>query len=163
MDLTFHTNQGCFNYRVGAVILRDGKLLLMHNDKEDIYYTVGGRVQFGESTQEAILREVREELAIELEIDRPLCFHESFYVYELTGEVVHEIAVYYLMKNTPALERIHCTSVTALGAPETLHWVPVAELRNHHAVPTTLFDRLDSLTGGMRVVTEREAAGACPA
>lgn len=155
MDLTFHTDHGCFNYRVGAVILRDGKLLLMHNDREALYYTVGGRVQFGETTAEAVCREVREELAIDMEIDRPLCFHESFYVYELTGETIHEVAVYYLMKNTPALDEVHCESVTGMGAPETLHWIPLEEVGKLDAVPVTLMERLGELMREMQVVVER--------
>lgn len=154
MDLTFHTDEGCFNYRVGAVIIRDGKALLMHNDREAIYYTVGGRVQMGESTEEAVIREVREELAIEMEVERPLCFHESFYVYELTGETIHEVAIYYLMKNTPALDEIHCESVTAMGAPETLHWISLEELDSLNAVPTTLFQLVKQLPEGMKIVVE---------
>ena len=31
MDLTFKTPYGRFNYRVGAIILHDGKVLLMRN------------------------------------------------------------------------------------------------------------------------------------
>lgn len=156
MDLTFHTPEGCFNYRVGAVIIRDGKALLMHNNRESIYYTVGGRVQMGESTEEAVIREVREELSIEMEVERPLCFHESFYVYELTGETIHEVAVYYLMKNTRLLDDIHCESVTALGAPETLHWIPLEKVDSLNAVPTTLFQLVKKLPDGMQIVVENE-------
>ena len=33
IDLTFPMDCGTFNYRVGAVIIHEGKLLLMHNDE----------------------------------------------------------------------------------------------------------------------------------
>ena len=57
-DLTFRTRCGTFNYRVGAVIIHDGRLLLMKNEEEPYYYTVGGRVRFNETTEEAVIREV---------------------------------------------------------------------------------------------------------
>jgi signal transduction histidine kinase len=66
-DLTFRMKQGTFNYRVGAIIIHDGKLLLMHNEEEPYYYTVGGRVHFNETTEETVVREVREEIGIDLE------------------------------------------------------------------------------------------------
>ena len=56
-DLTFRTEYGRFNYRVGAIIIHDGKLLLMRNSEAPYVYTVGGRVRFDETTAEAVLRE----------------------------------------------------------------------------------------------------------
>ena len=44
MDLTFHTPQGRFNFRVGAIIIRDEKVLLVKNPEVPYLYTVGGRV-----------------------------------------------------------------------------------------------------------------------
>lgn len=155
MDLTFHTPKGRFNYRVGAVILRDDKILLMYNDREKLYYTPGGRVKFGETTEEAVLREVREELSIEMEVLRPLCFHEDFYDEQCTGEFFHEIAVYYLMKDTPDLDRIRCESVTELGAEETLHWIDINTVEALDFVPKTLLPAIRDLPLGMVRTVER--------
>ncbi len=116
---------GTFNYRVGAIIIHKGKILLMHNDEEPYYYTVGGRVHFNETTEETVVREVKEEIGVDLEIDRFLFFQEQFFDGKVTGTHIHELGVYYLMKDSPALDHLECRSVTARGAAEELLWVPV--------------------------------------
>ncbi len=64
MDITFKTEEGKFNYRTGAIIIREGKLLAMR-DKSPYYYLPGGRVHLHERVEDAVLREVREELGVE--------------------------------------------------------------------------------------------------
>lgn len=54
----------------GVVIIRDGKTLLAkrHGSHAEGYYgSLGGHVEFGESPIEAVKREAREELDIEIE------------------------------------------------------------------------------------------------
>ena len=137
--------QGTFNYRVGAIIIHDGKLLLMHNEEEPYYYTVGGRVHFNETTEETVVREVREEIGVDLEIDRFLFFQEQFFDGKVTGTHIHELGVYYLMKDSPALEKLECHSVTARGVAEELHWVPLEETGSLYIVPESIAARLRSL------------------
>ena len=70
MDCTFKTPEGKFNLRVGAVIT-DGKRVLVSKDgSHSFYWVTGGRVKLGETTEEAILREIREELGVEAEVAR---------------------------------------------------------------------------------------------
>lgn len=154
MDLTFETANGILNYRVGAVIRHKGKLLLMRNTRDAYSYTVGGRVHLGESAEDAVVREVREELAIEMEIDHPLCFHQDFFNSRSTGQAIHEIAIYFLMKDTPDLERIHCESVTAAGASETPIWAAPEELDELDVVPVTLVPLLKELPENMTIITQ---------
>ena len=145
VDLTFRTRCGTFNYRVGAVIIHDGKYLLMKNDEEPYYYTVGGRVRFDETTEETVLREVEEEIGVKLEIDRFLFFQEQFFDGKVTGTHIHELGVYYLMKDSPLLENLTCRSVTARGVAEELCWIPAGEIGNHYIVPESISARLASL------------------
>ena len=49
MDLTFNTLDGKFNYRVGAIIIHDNKLLVVKNRKATYFYSVGGRVNYNET------------------------------------------------------------------------------------------------------------------
>lgn len=46
---------------VRAIILRDGKLLMIHSRKNDEYKFPGGGLESGESPHEALVREAREE------------------------------------------------------------------------------------------------------
>lgn len=52
---------------VGAVVLRDGRLLLVRRGNEPLrgrWVVPGGRVEWGERLEEAVVREVREETGI---------------------------------------------------------------------------------------------------
>ncbi|MDO5476362.1 MAG: NUDIX domain-containing protein [Eubacteriales bacterium] len=144
-DLTFQLENGCFNYRTGAIIVHNGRLLLMKNSEEPYYYSVGGRVHFNETTEEAVVREVREEIGVDLEIERFLFFQEQFFDGKVTGTHIHELGVYYLMKDSPALENIECHSVTARGVPEELVWIPLDEINKYYIVPESVAARLGSL------------------
>ena len=62
LDLTLKTREGYFNYRVAGVIIKDDKILAQRNTKTNEYYLPGGRVVFGETSEEALLREIEEEL-----------------------------------------------------------------------------------------------------
>lgn len=56
---------------VGAVIVRDEKILLLRRIKppEKGHWTIpGGSVEFGEAIEEAILRELREEIGVEAKV-----------------------------------------------------------------------------------------------
>lgn len=81
MDLTLKTKEGYFNYRVAAVIVNDGKILAQRNTKTNEYYLPGGRVVFGETSEEALLREMEEELKIDITDYKPLWLNECFFVY----------------------------------------------------------------------------------
>jgi 8-oxo-dGTP diphosphatase len=57
--------------RVSGFLVRDGALLLVaHKKKGEIYWLLpGGGVNFGESMERALVREFREELGIDVEVD----------------------------------------------------------------------------------------------
>ena len=103
-DLTLPVGSGFVNVRVGAIIQKDGKFLMVGNDREDYCYSVGGRIQFGETAEEAVVREVFEETGVKLEIDRLGFIHENYFYgdapYNL-GKLIYEISFFFYMK-TPA-------------------------------------------------------------
>ncbi len=77
MDISFKTEQGRFNYRVCAIINKN-KLLAMHDENSPYYYLPGSRVALHETAENAVLREVKEELNIDAGIIRPLWFNSEF-------------------------------------------------------------------------------------
>ena len=60
-DITLKCDDGFINIRVGAIILKDNRFLMTGNKREDYLYSVGGRIKFGETAKEAVIREVFEE------------------------------------------------------------------------------------------------------
>lgn len=92
-DLTLKTESGYFNHRVAAVIICDNKLLAQKNTKDNSYYLVGGRVRFGESSKDALVREIKEELGVTLTDLKPIWINECFF--DDDGKSYHEIGIYY--------------------------------------------------------------------
>ena len=62
MDISYVWEKQKFNYRVCAIMLSDGKILAMHDERSPYFYLPGGRVKLGETAEQAVVREVQEEL-----------------------------------------------------------------------------------------------------
>ncbi len=97
MDLTFHTEEGSFNCRVAAIVIRDDRLLVMRNDPQSHYYLPGGRVALGETAEQAVARELEEELGVTAAVVRPLWLHQNFFTPDGTCRRYHELCFYFLM------------------------------------------------------------------
>ena len=85
-----------FNYRVVGVAIHDGSVLLHRADHEAFWTLPGGRAEHGETAEETLEREMREELATDVAVVRLLWFVENFFEYD--GRSYHEIALYFLMQ-----------------------------------------------------------------
>ena len=79
-DLCIDYDGGVVNIRVGAIILKDGKFLMVSHPAVDYLYSVGGRIRFGETAAEAVVREVREETGRTLEVDRLGFVTEDYFI-----------------------------------------------------------------------------------
>lgn len=57
---------------VRAIVIKDGSLLVMHRNKFGKEYETlpGGNIEIGETTEQALLRELSEETSILVEVDR---------------------------------------------------------------------------------------------
>lgn len=97
MDISFRTDEGRFNYRVAGIIIHDDKLLIMKDEHSPYYYIPGGRVAMNELSEEAIIREIREELNAEVKVNRMLWVNENFFTEKIFNENCHEICFYYLL------------------------------------------------------------------
>lgn len=124
-DLTLAVDNGFVNIRVGAIIIKNGKFLMVKNDAADYLYSVGGRIKYGETSEEAVRREVFEETGINLEIDRLGFVHENFFYGDTgktLGKPIYEISFFYFMK-TPSDFTPKCQSCNDIGEKEGLVWV----------------------------------------
>ena len=124
-DMCVPCGEGFVNIRVGAIIESEGKFLMVGNTDVDYVYSVGGRIQFGETAREAVVREVWEETGVTMEVDR-LAFVEENYFYADTpskmGKVIYEIGYYFYMKVPVGFVPV-CESATADDQKEFLRWV----------------------------------------
>ncbi|MDE6411391.1 MAG: NUDIX domain-containing protein [Clostridia bacterium] len=124
-DMTAACENGLLNVRVGAIILQNGKFLMVGNERNDYLYSVGGRVKFGETAEEAIVREVLEETGVKMEIDRLGFIHENYFYGDSPaklGKLIYEISFFFYMKLPPDFS-LKSGSFTEDDSKEYLKWV----------------------------------------
>ena len=99
-DMCVACGDGFLNIRSGAIIMKDGKILMVGNDR-DYLYSVGGRIKFGETAEEAVVREVFEETGVQMEIDRLGFVHENYFYGDMPSnlnKLIYEISFFFYMK-----------------------------------------------------------------
>ena len=156
-DCGFTKEDNWFRYRAAAIIIEDGCILVVGNDKENYFYSVGGGVHMNEKAEDAVIREVLEETGARYQIDRLAIIHENFWngngAYD-KGLHCHEIALYYLMKPRGTKE-LNSNSLTHFNDRETMHWIPIKEIDNYTIYPTFLKDYLlSNHTGIEHIITD---------
>jgi ADP-ribose pyrophosphatase YjhB (NUDIX family) len=137
-DITLEVGNGYFIHKVGAIIIHDNNVLMVKNENHSCFYAVGGRVNFGETSEIAVLREVYEETGINFEIDRLAYVHENYFIadfLDIDDAFCHELALYYLMKQSCKAKYVECASVGADGGTESLHWLPITDLSSYELFP----------------------------
>ena len=130
-DMSVSCGEGIINIRVGAIILKKGHFLMVRNHLSDYFYSVGGRIKFGETAEEAVVREVFEETGVRMEIDHLGFVQENYFIADVPsklGKEVYELGYYFYMKVPEDFEPV-CNSITEDGQTEYLEWVSPDEPR----------------------------------
>ena len=125
---------GLVNIRVGAIIQKDDKFLMVGNDRFDHLYSVGGLIKFGETAEEAVVREVFEETGVKMEVDRLGFVHENFFRGDSDakkGNIIYEISFFFYMKVPENFEPI-CMSFDEDQNKEFLEWISVEDERTYY-------------------------------
>ena len=128
-DMCVACDDGILNIRVGAIIMKDSKILMIGNEKVDYLYSVGGRIKFGETAEEAIIREVFEETGVVMEIDHLGFVHENYFYGDSSsnfGKLIYEISFYFYM-SVPSDFTPISESFTEDNSKEHLKWVSFDE------------------------------------
>ena len=156
MDITFCTEQGRFNYRVCAIIINDDKLLAMHDERSPYYYLPGGRVKLHETAEEAIIRELQEELRINAKIIRPLWLNQSFFTEDVNHEQYHELCLYFLIdiSETSLLKRGTQFIVNENNHTHCFEWLSFERLKEEYLYPLFIKESINHLPSQLMLRTE---------
>lgn len=146
-DFKVNINEGEFSFRVAALIIENGKLLIAKHIDNDCYYTVGGRVMLNETSTEAVIREVFEETGYHFKIDRLVFIQERFF--EHCEKRYHEIVFFYLMEKNDNVKIID-GRFTDQGEKESLYWVHVDNLSQINLIPNFIKTRLKNIDNSIQ-------------
>ena len=137
-DITVKIGEHLFNYRVAAIVRRKNDYLVCRSKRDNFCYLPGGRVKDGESSLEAVVRELQEELEVVAKVERLAFSVENFF--SLRGKRVHELCLYYevVLPGSELLLRV-------ADDDDELLWVNAAETKEVNLKPDFLRDQLENL------------------
>ena len=97
MDISFDINNIKFNFRTAAIIRKEDKILVAKVN-ETTYSLIGGRVQLGETSIEALIRELEEETGYKTTYIKTKCILENFFTSQYGNIPYHEILTIHEME-----------------------------------------------------------------
>ena len=148
MDLKIECNEGKFKFRVCGILEHNGKYLILKMNQNNFYCLPGGHAELFEDTEQAVLREMREELGYDVKINSLVAINQNFFIGN-DGAKMHELGFYYIVNavnkndiNTSDYYREELDK----GKIQHLNfkWASKEELKNLDFRPHFLIDCLDN-------------------
>ncbi len=148
-DILFKTEDGIFSYRIAGICIHNGKVLLHKAKNDDGYAFPGGHVAFGETNEETLVREFKEETGADITVGDLKWVAEIFF--PLHNKPCHQICLYYMVH----LKEDTLINYKTFSGKEQLmkeafdiefHWVPLERLKTIKLYPenaAALMGRLD--------------------
>jgi len=126
-----------FMYRVGGIVVYDGRLLVEQDLRHGFCFVPGGRVEYGENAVAALARELREELGEDATIGRLVLVADN--LFQLGGDWFQEASLYFLVDFAPD-SRVFERDGTFEGGESgiVLQWIPLDELEQANLLPPFL-------------------------
>jgi ADP-ribose pyrophosphatase YjhB (NUDIX family) len=84
-----------FSFRVVGIVLNNNRVLLHKAEKDAFWALPGGHIEFQERAEDALKRELKEEIGVEIQVKRLVWVVENFFEYESTP--YHELGLYFLI------------------------------------------------------------------
>lgn len=164
MDISFKTENGRFNYRVCAIIINDNKLLAIRDERPPHFYVPpGGRVKLYETAEEAILREIEEELKVKAKIIRPLWVNQNFFCDDVTGVHTHELGFYFLVNisHTDIMNMGDRFTLTEGNRKHDFEWLPFERLKDEQLYPVFIKEKIFDLPETVTLLTNKNQTQKC--
>lgn len=145
--IEFEEHGARFSHRAAGVVVESGRALLQRSELDPWWVVPGGRVEMRESAEEAMKREMREELGVDVTVERLLWILENFFEYDSVTH--HAVELYFLvaLPRNSALRHAEGLIETTdeRGGRLFNRWVPIDALAELEIRPTFLRDALASL------------------
>lgn len=144
--VVFKADDIVFTYRTAGIALRDNQVLLQYTHNDNHWFVPGGRVEFGESSADALQREMQEEAGETVQIGPLLWITENFFSHG--QETFQEIGFYYRMDfapTSPLLQAQEPVPAHEEHAQIIFQWLPLSDLPGLKLYPSFLVEGLQHL------------------
>lgn len=158
MDIDVKMDTGEFKYRVVGILFDDQNRVLMQKVQDNPFYCLpGGRVELGESSIEAVRRELEEELGFDVNVEKPLFLLENFFK-RSSGKDVHEIGIFFRVTSSVAPKEDWEIVENDKGILKILKykWATLDELKNEDLRPAFLKEKLLNLNENFEQIILRD-------
>ena len=110
----------------------------------------------GETAEQAVVREVQEELGVTPKISRPLWLNQSFFTNDADGLRYHELCIYFLMdlSDTNLLEKGNSFTRAEGNLIHTFEWLEFDRLKDESFYPAFLKKEIFNLPSQFTLRTE---------
>ena len=156
--ITFTKDNVRFNYRIAGVVIHNGRVLLSRVEGWNFWFLPGGRAEMMEPAQETLRREMREELATNVEIERLLWVVENFFKFD--EQNFHETGLYFLMslpENSPLYQREGPFAGKEEHINLIFQWFRLVELPQIRLHPNFLPQALQSLPATTQHIVHKDS------
>ena len=111
-----------------------------------------------EAAEDAVIREVQEELGVTPKILRPLWLNQAFFTEDVDGLNYHELCIYYLMdiSETDLLSRGDSFTTKEGNRTHTFEWLEFDRLKDEYFYPLFLKKDIFNLPKEFTIRTEIE-------
>ena len=157
-DILFHKDNYVFSYRVAGILIIDNKILLQKPTNDDGYAFPGGHVSFGETNEETLIREFKEETNYNINVKEIKWVGEIFFPWG--KKQCHQICLYYSIGITN--EIISFNSFIGNEHLENrefkieFYWIPINEINKITIYPTNTMELLKNYDKGVKHFIYRE-------
>lgn len=154
-DIQFEADDKKFNCRVVGICVKENRIFLSKL-KDDAYWTfVGGKVAFGEATDAAILREYKEEVGVDLQIDKLIALIENFF--DMQGDSWHQYIFFYQLRDdNDVLDFFEGERQIADNKDGIYRWFDLSELQNLSLKPDCSLEIIKSNSKNIQHYINRE-------
>ena len=138
MDLTVVLDNKKLNIRACALIIHNNNLLVHNNVNESHVALVGGRVKIGESSEDTLKREIKEEMGKEIEILEYVSTIENFF--DTDDMPYHEIMFVYRVDFKDDADKKIIDSIKNIEGEDELRydWIDLDKIEQYPLKPQIL-------------------------
>lgn len=143
-DLSIIIDGVKFNFRVGLLVKMKKQVLVECNQDYDFVVLPGGRVKTLESSEDALIREINEEMKIDLTNYNLefICIDENFF--ELDNIKYHELYLIYKIEIDENNEDFKDGMINYDSKVNYYKWVDILDLKEVNLLPESLINIIDS-------------------